>query len=79
MEGLRRQLRLELPGQNLKLSSENGIIFLRGTVKDLASSDRAMQIAATGGKVVNLLYVEVPARRAADYVEGAFRQHRPHP
>ncbi len=60
LEGLRRQLRLELPGQNLKLSSENGIIFLRGTVKDLASSDRAMQIAATGGKVVNLLYVDVP-------------------
>jgi pilus assembly protein CpaC len=36
------------------------VIFLRGTVKDLASSDRAARIAATAGKVLNLLYVDVP-------------------
>ncbi|HVJ07459.1 MAG TPA: pilus assembly protein N-terminal domain-containing protein [Acidisarcina sp.] len=60
MDALRRQLRTELPGQTLKLSSENGLIFLRGTVKDLNSSDRAVQIASTAGKVVNLLYVDVP-------------------
>jgi len=58
--GIQRQLRLELPGQSLKLSAEGGTIFLRGTVKDLNSSQRAMQIASTGGKVVNLLYVDVP-------------------
>ena len=60
METLRRELRAELPGQNLKVSAENGLIFLRGTVKDLNSSNRAAQIAATAGKVINLLYVEVP-------------------
>lgn len=60
MEALRRELRMELPGQALRVSSENGLIFLRGTVKDLNSSDRAVQIASTEGKVVNLLYVAVP-------------------
>lgn len=60
---IRRELRLELPGQPLKLSVEGGTIFLRGTVKDLNSSQRAMQIASTAGKVVNLLYVDVPPAR----------------
>ena len=60
MEALRRELRAELPGQTVKVSAENGLIFLRGTVKDLNSSNRAAQIAATAGKVINLLYVEVP-------------------
>jgi pilus assembly protein CpaC len=57
---VQRELRTELPGQPLKLSSEGGMIFLRGTVKDLNSSQRALQIASTAGKVVNLLYVDVP-------------------
>jgi pilus assembly protein CpaC len=61
LEAIRRELRMELPGQPLKVSTENGNIFLRGTVKDLASSRRAVQIASTGGKVVNLLDVNVPA------------------
>lgn len=61
LDGLRRQLRLELPGQKLKVNYENGLIFLRGTVKDMTSNDRAMEIASTAGKVVNLLYVDVPA------------------
>ena len=64
LDGLRRELRAELPGQNVRVTSENGNIFLRGTVKDLTSSDRAVQIASTGGKVVNLLYVDVPKPEA---------------
>jgi pilus assembly protein CpaC len=61
MEGLRRELRTELPGQTVTVTAENNLIFLRGTVKDLNSSARAVQIASTAGKVVNLLYVDVPA------------------
>lgn len=61
LNDLRRQLRAVLPGQDVRASSENGLIVLRGTVKDLISSDRAVQIASTAGKVVNLLYVDVPA------------------
>jgi pilus assembly protein CpaC len=60
MAALRRELRTELPGQTLNVSAENNLIFLRGTVKDLNSSARAVQIASTAGKVVNLLYVDVP-------------------
>jgi len=60
LHGVERELRLELPGQHLQLSSEGGLIFLRGTAKDLNSSQRAFQIASTAGKVVNLLYVDVP-------------------
>jgi len=60
LESLRRELRTELPGQNLRVTSENGLVFLRGTVNDLTSSDRAVQIASTAGKVVNLLYVNIP-------------------
>jgi pilus assembly protein CpaC len=65
MDAIRRELRTELPGEPLKVSWENGSIFLRGTVNDLGSSTRAEKIAATGlsskeGKVVNLLEVKVP-------------------
>lgn len=61
LEALRRELRTELPGEAIKVSTDNGIIFLRGTVKDLGESARAVKIASVAGKVVNLLNVEVPA------------------
>ncbi len=60
LESLRRELKIELPGQNIKVSVDNETVFLRGTVKDLASSERAVQIASSVGKVVNLLYADVP-------------------
>ncbi len=58
---VRRELRSNLPGQNVNVAMVNGSVFLRGTVKDLYSSTRAVQIASTAGKVVNLLDVNVPA------------------
>lgn len=61
LDGVRRQLRIELPGQPVKVADEGGTLFLRGTVNDLTSSDRAVAIASTVGKVVNLLNVMVPA------------------
>jgi pilus assembly protein CpaC len=61
LDAIRRELRTELPGENLKVSSEGGSIFLRGTVKDLTGSARAVKIASMGGKVINLLNVDVPA------------------
>ena len=60
LEAVRRELTTELPGQTLRVTSENGVLYLRGTVKDLLSSTHAVQIASTAGKVVNLLNVEVP-------------------
>jgi len=61
LEAVRRELHTELPDEDLKVSTGNGNIFLRGTVKDLNSSERAVAIASTAGKVVNLLYVLVPS------------------
>jgi pilus assembly protein CpaC len=63
LEGIRREIRTELAGQNVRVSQENGSVFLRGTVDNLTSSDRAVQIASAGGKVVNLLNVNVPTSR----------------
>jgi pilus assembly protein CpaC len=60
LTSLRRELKIALPGQNITIASENNLVFLRGTVNDLASSDRAVQMASSAGKVVNLLYVNVP-------------------
>ncbi len=60
LEGLRRELRRELPDEKITVSIENDIIFLRGNVKNMTSAERAMTIAGSVGKTVNLLYVDVP-------------------
>jgi pilus assembly protein CpaC len=69
LDAVRRELRAELPGQTVRITADNGSIFLRGNVKDLISSQRAVQIATAGmvatagsttGKVINLLNVDVP-------------------
>ena len=64
MEAVRRELITEMGGSVVKATSENGVIYLRGTVKDLTSATRAVQIASTAGKVVNLLNVAVPKANA---------------
>lgn len=64
LASIRRAMSAQLPGQNIKVSGEDGLIYLRGTATDLNSSNRAVDIAqaAVGkNKVVNLLYVDVPA------------------
>jgi pilus assembly protein CpaC len=61
LDGIRRELRAEMPNQTIRVSYDNGNIFLRGNVKDLTTSQRAVQIASTAGKVVNLLSVDVPS------------------
>jgi pilus assembly protein CpaC len=60
LDGVRRELQDSLPEQPVRVTMDNGTIFLRGTVNDLESSDRAVKIASTAGKVVNLLDVKVP-------------------
>lgn len=69
VDSVRRELRTELPGQDVQVSAEGGNIFLRGTVTDLTSSNRAVAIASTAvsadkGKVVNLLNVNVPKQQS---------------
>jgi pilus assembly protein CpaC len=61
LDSIRRELRTELPNQSIRVNFENGNILLRGTVNDLTSSQRAVEIASAAGKVVNLMSVNVPA------------------
>jgi pilus assembly protein CpaC len=60
VDAVRRQLKDELAGQDVDLFFENNTPFLRGTVKDLTSAERAVTIATTLGKPVNLLHVTTP-------------------
>jgi len=48
-------------GPDVSLTVGDGTVFLNGRVKDSIAADRANAIAATLGKVVNLLRVDVPA------------------
>jgi pilus assembly protein CpaC len=59
-EVVREQLRRELQSQEVTIDVEGENIFLRGTVDDLTSAERAVAIASTLGKPVNLLNVTVP-------------------
>ena len=61
LDAVRLELQRELPGQDVDLTLEDVNVFVRGTVRDLASADRAVAVAATLGKPVNLLRVNVPA------------------
>lgn len=60
LDAIRRELRTELPGQTIRVTYTNNSVFLRGTVNDLTSAARAVEIASTAGKVVNLMDVNVP-------------------
>jgi pilus assembly protein CpaC len=60
VEAIRGQLAREFPNQDVSIEMENGTVFLRGTMKDPTSAERALTMAGTLGKIVNLLFVEVP-------------------
>jgi len=60
VDAVNRELHQEFPSDNIAITLEDGIPFLRGTTKDLNSADRAVTIASTLGKPVNLLRVNVP-------------------
>lgn len=64
LDAMRRQLTTELPGQSIEVAWENDTAFLRGTATDMLSAERATAIAASLGKVVNLLRVKVPPAEA---------------
>jgi pilus assembly protein CpaC len=60
IDTVRAQLRQEV-GADVVMTVNEGSVFLRGTVADSAAADRAATIAATIGKVIDLLRVPVPA------------------
>jgi len=60
IDAVREELKRDLSGQEVTVNFENDTAFISGTVKDLTTADRAVAIAGTLGKVVNLLHVAVP-------------------
>ncbi|HUA63975.1 MAG TPA: pilus assembly protein N-terminal domain-containing protein [Verrucomicrobiae bacterium] len=60
LEAVRQQIAREFPDADINVTYDNEAAFIRGTVKDVVSADRVQAIAATLGKVINLLRVEVP-------------------
>jgi pilus assembly protein CpaC len=60
LDDVRREIRTELANQDIAVTADGDSVFLRGTAKDLVSVNRAITIASPLGKVVNLLYVNVP-------------------
>src|SRR5437868_7334345 len=60
IDAVRAELNRDLAGQDVSVNFENDTAFVSGTVKDLVTADRAIAIANTLGKVVNLLHVSVP-------------------
>lgn len=60
LDNINRELHKELEDDNVMVNLEDGVPFLRGTVKDLSTADRAVMIASTLGRPVNLLRVAIP-------------------
>ncbi len=62
LEAAKEQIQNEFGGA-VQLTGDTSAIYLTGTVKNMFASDRAQSIAATVGKVVNLLKVEIPPQQ----------------
>jgi pilus assembly protein CpaC len=61
LEAAKAQIEKEF-GDSVQLTADSSAVYLTGIVKNLFASQRAQSIAASFGKVVNLLKVEVPAQ-----------------
>jgi pilus assembly protein CpaC len=64
IDDIRREMATEMGSQNVTFSVDGDTVFLRGTVQDLTTAQRAVQIASTLGKTVNLLRVNIPGTDA---------------
>jgi pilus assembly protein CpaC len=71
VEAVRREINREV-GEDVDVSYANDTVFLRGTVKNLTSSERAVSIASTLGKTINLLNVNVPEGEAQILIKVKF-------
>ncbi|HEY1497109.1 MAG TPA: pilus assembly protein N-terminal domain-containing protein [Candidatus Solibacter sp.] len=60
LDVVRQQLARDFPDDEINVTYDNEVAFVRGRVKDLNAADRVMSIASSLGKTVNLLRVDVP-------------------
>ncbi|MGA8578322.1 MAG: pilus assembly protein N-terminal domain-containing protein, partial [Bryobacteraceae bacterium] len=54
LEGVRQQISRDFPNENINVSYDNNTVFVRGTVPDMLSANRVLEIASTLGKPMNL-------------------------
>ena len=60
VDGIRREMAQELGGDAVNITMEGDNVFLRGVVPNLTAAQRAVDIASTLGKTINLLRVNIP-------------------
>jgi pilus assembly protein CpaC len=60
LDAVRREIQTELPGQTIAVDFENDVPIVHGVASDLTSANRALALANTLGKPVNMLKVKVP-------------------
>jgi pilus assembly protein CpaC len=61
LEAVRGEMSREMGNENVTLDVQGDTVFLRGDVRNLTEAERAVVIASTLGKPVNLLRVAIPA------------------
>ncbi len=61
LEAVRQQIARDFPNDNINVTYDNDRVFVRGTVPDILSANRVLEIASTLGKPMNLLQVAVAA------------------
>ena len=59
LEAVRQQIARDFPNDDVNITFDNDTVFVRGSVRDMLSANRVMEIAATLGKPLNLLRVAV--------------------
>ena len=59
LDAVRQQILRDFPNDDVNVSLDNDTVFVRGSMKDMLSANRVMEIAGTLGKTVNLLRVAV--------------------
>jgi pilus assembly protein CpaC len=72
IDAVRREMSKEMGNQNVSMEMEGDAVFLRGNVENLVMADRAVAIATTLGKPVNLLRVAVPPTDAQVLIKVKF-------
>jgi pilus assembly protein CpaC len=59
LEAVRQQIARDFPSDDINITFDNDTVFVRGSVPDMLSANRVMEIASTLGKPLNLLRVAV--------------------
>ncbi len=72
LDTVNRQLKAEFPGQDISVSLDNGVPFIRGSASDLITAERAVMITGTLGRPVNLLKVAIPPVEAQILIKVKF-------